>query len=183
MKFRSQSPTSLLMVALSVCLALAACSGSQSSNSTPANSGDGAAAPSPDVRALDSGHRYNLERDESLGGHTLKKHVGRTDQELLERLQRERNISASSTWTNRELAEEAVAETLEHNSKLDRWRDRDGRKPNLVLDYHGSPAHPVGRCIQRGSAEAVPAYDALVVLKAYGENDFYVLTTYPECPR
>jgi len=29
----------------------------------------------------------------------------------------------------------------------------------------------------------VPAYDALVVLKAYGGDDFYVLTAYPECPR
>jgi toxin YxiD len=182
LKFRSQFPNTLAIGTLVVWAMLAACGGSQPSTSPP-NRGGGGGTPPGDARALDSGYRYNLERDESLGGHTLKKHVGRTDQELLERLDRERNISASSTWTSRELAEEAVGEALEHNSKLDRWRDRDGRKPNLVLDYHGSPAHPVGRCIQRGSTEAVPAYDALVVLKAYGEHDFYVLTTYPECPR
>jgi hypothetical protein len=152
-----------------MCVALCACCGTQGPATPAAGSG--------------SAHRYNLERDEERGGHTLKKHVGRTDQELLERLDRERNISAASTWTNREMAEGAVGETLEHNSKLERWLDRSGRKPNLVLDYHGSPSHPVGRCIARGSTEAVPAYDALVVLKAYGDRDFYVLTTYPECPR
>ena len=128
------------------------------------------------------GARRNLEIDEQRGGHTLRKHVGRSDQELLERLESE-NISASSTWTDRASAEEAVGEALEHNAKLERWLDRTGRKPNLVIDYHGSPQHPVGRCIARGSTTAVPAYDALVVLKAYGGDDFYVLTAYPECPR
>lgn len=173
MKARNRLKVAALAI---VCAAMCACGGTQS---PVAATGGGASS----AAEGGSAHRYNLERDEERGGHTLKKHVGRTDQELLERLDRERNISASSTWTNRELAEEAVGETLEHNSKLERWLDRSGRKPNLVLDYHGSPSHPVGRCIARGSTEAVPAYDALVVLKAYGDRDFYVLTTYPECPR
>ena len=32
------------------------------------------------------GYRYDLVRDEERGGHTLKKHVGRTDEQLEERL-------------------------------------------------------------------------------------------------
>ncbi|MGC1383281.1 MAG: RNase A-like domain-containing protein [Candidatus Acidiferrales bacterium] len=163
--------------------ALCACGGAQTPTTPAANSEVAASAQASGASEHGSAHRYNLERDEERGGHTLKKHVGRTDQELRERLDRERNISAASTWTNRELAEEAVNQTLQHNSKLERWLDRGGRKPNLVLDYHGSPSHPVGRCVARGSTEAVPAYDALIVLKAYGDRDFYVLTTYPECPR
>ncbi len=41
-----------------------------------------------------------------------------------ERLDRERNISAASTWTNREVAEETVAQALraEHD-KIARWED------------------------------------------------------------
>ena len=60
-------------------------------------------------RAVD---RYDLARDEARGGHTLSRHVGRTDEELRERLRRERNISAASTWTDREAAETTVVEAL-----------------------------------------------------------------------
>jgi Bacterial CdiA-CT RNAse A domain len=173
-----------VILAICACAALAACGGgSQGTVATSPSAATGAASAANTASALSSAHRYDLGRDESRGGHTLKKHVGRTDQELEERLERERNISASSTWTNRELAEEAIGETLEHNGKLDRWLDRGGRKPNLVLDYHGSPEHPIGRCMQRGSTIAAPSSDALIVLKAYGDRDFYVLTAYPECPR
>jgi hypothetical protein len=167
---------------LLVCACFGACGGGTTSTSDPRPSA--AASPSQTASGDSSAHgaRRNLETDEQHGGHTLRKHVGRSDQDLLERLQHE-NISASSTWTDQASAEEAVGEALEHNRKLERWLDRAGRKPNLVIDYHGSPEHPVGRCIARGSTTAVPAYDALIVLKAYGGNDFYVLTAYPECPR
>ena len=43
---------------------------------------------------------YDLEADEALGGHTMARHVGRTDAQLAERLQRERDISAASTYTD-----------------------------------------------------------------------------------
>jgi hypothetical protein len=39
--------------------------------------------------------RYDLGHDEARGGHTLARHVARTDGELRERLARERNISAA----------------------------------------------------------------------------------------
>lgn len=45
--------------------------------------------------------RYDLERDERRGGHTLSRHVGRSDADLRERLSRERQISAASTYTDR----------------------------------------------------------------------------------
>lgn len=170
---------------VSWCASFAGCSGG--STGTPSNASSGAGsgatpAQSESRSSTEHGARRDLEIDEQHGGHTLRKHVGRSDQELLERLQEE-NISASSTWTDRASAEDAVGEALEHNAKLERWLDRNGRKPNLVIDYHGSPQHPIGRCMARGSTTAVPAYDALIVLKAYGGNDFYVLTAYPECPR
>lgn len=173
-----------LAPAVVMMLALFSCGGANSPTPSGGASEPARAEAKPNTDFAGGGARpYDLERDESRGGHTLTKHVGRSDQELLERLERERNISASSTWTNREAAEEAIGETLAHNGKLDRWRERGGRKPNLVLDYRGSASHPVGRCMARGATTAVPAYDALIVLKAYGDRDFYVLTAYPECPR
>lgn len=132
---------------------------------------------------MSSGQPRDLSADEAQGGHTLSRHVGRSDSDLRERLQRERNISAASTYTDRAVAEAVVGRVVDHNSRVDRWTERGGRRPNLALDYRGNPSPPIGRCMQRGSTVAVPASDAIVVLKATSDGGFYVLTSYPECPR
>ena len=40
---------------------------------------------------------------------------------------------------------------------------------------------PIGRTINRGESQSRPCAHALVVLKYSGPNDYYVLTSYPEC--
>ena len=83
--------------------------------------------------------RYDLERDEHRGGHTLSRHVGRSDADLRERLRREREISAASTYTDRAIAERAVAQALAKNrARVDQWLAREGPRPNLALDYHAA---------------------------------------------
>src|SRR5215510_5684202 len=77
---------------------------------------------------------YDLAADERLGGHTLQRHVGRTDAQLAERLRRERNITAASTYTDRETASTVVGAALaESKSKVEAWLARRGSRPNLVL--------------------------------------------------
>jgi len=126
---------------------------------------------------------YDLDADEAKGGHTLARHVGRTDQQLRDRLDRERNISAASTYTDRALAERTVARTLaRHGSRVAAWRKRSGSRPNLALDYRGPAKEIIGRSIRRGSAVAVPCTDAVVVLRWDGSGGF-VLTSYPEAAR
>jgi Bacterial CdiA-CT RNAse A domain len=129
------------------------------------------------------GQPHDLSVDEAQGGHTLSRHVGRSDFDLQERLQRETNISAASTYTDRATAEAVVGRTLDHNSRIEGWTSRGDRRPNLALDYHGDRSKPIGRCLPRGSRLALPAFDAIVVLRASRDGGFYVLTTYPECPR
>jgi hypothetical protein len=112
----------------------------------------------------------------------LRKHVGRTDDELRDRLRHERNISAASTWTDRETAERAVGTALAQNhDKIDRWLNRSGGHANLVVDYDGDPSHPVGRSLRRDADRAEPCSHATIVLKWTGPSEFYVLTAYPEC--
>jgi hypothetical protein len=122
---------------------------------------------------------YDLARDEARGGHTLEKHVGHSDQELRERLDRERSISAASTWTNREVAEETVAQALrgEHD-KIARWEERGYRRPNLAL--HFDAGRVIGRSMRHGDESSSPSTEAVIVLKADGPDGFYVLTSYPE---
>jgi len=123
--------------------------------------------------------RYDLACDEERGGHTLDKHVGRSDEELRERLDRERNISAASTWTNREVVEETVAQALraEHD-KIVRWEERGYPRPNLAL--HFDAGRVIGRIVRHGEESSSPATQAVIVLKADGPSSFYVLTSYPK---
>ena len=125
--------------------------------------------------------RRDLSQDEASGGHTLRKHVGRTDAELRERLEHEREISAASTWNDRASAEATVGAAIaDQNSKISRWLGRDSH-PNLVLDYDGDPAHPFGRTLRRGEDQVQPCSHAVIVLKWDGPNNYHVLTAYPEC--
>ncbi|MFN8061290.1 MAG: RNase A-like domain-containing protein [Vicinamibacterales bacterium] len=127
----------------------------------------------------------NLSDDERRGGHTLARHVGRTDDDLRARLSRERQISAASTYTDRETAERVVGDTLGREARrLDSWRRRGGPRANLALDYHGARDEIIGRSLRRGAGASVPCSDAIVVLR-WDERaqDFYVLTSYPEVRR
>jgi len=122
---------------------------------------------------------YNLGRDEQRGGHTLTRHVGRTDDELRERLAHEGNISAASTWTDRGTAEAVVAEALaSERSRVDNWMRRGFPRANLALHY--GAARVIGRSLRRGDSRTVDCSSAVIVLRADGPESFYVLTTYPE---
>ena len=166
---------------------LAACAPTPETARTGASPGDptsGSERPRESRAATNRlGPAHDLSADEAQGGHTLSRHVGRSDSDLRERLEHERSISAASTYTDRARAEAVVGNVLEHNSRVEQWEERGGRRPNLALDYHGDRSQPIGRCMQRGSNVAVPAWEAIVVLKASRDGGFYVLTTYPECPR
>jgi len=135
--------------------------------------------PRRDNRAAVAAERYDLARDEERGGHTLKKHVGRTDEQLQERLREERNISAASTWTDRETAEVTVAEALHtERGRIENWMRRGYPRANLAL--HSDAGRVIGRSVRRGETQGVNCTSAVIVLRADGPDSYYVLTTYPE---
>ena len=122
----------------------------------------------------------DLSHDEAAGGHILRKHVGQTDEQLRERLQRERHITGASTYTDRAAAEHTVGAAIaQSQARIQSWLNRPGGHPNLVLDYDSETL--IGRTMNRGENQSRPCTHALVVLKYAGPNDYYVLTSYPEC--
>jgi hypothetical protein len=124
----------------------------------------------------------NLAAAERLGGHTLARHVGRTDDDLRERLRREPDIAAASTYPNRQTAERVIAATLQRFSRrIDEWRRRTGPRPNLALDYRGRKDEVIGRSLRRGDETVRACTDAVVVLRWHASGADYVLTSYPEC--
>jgi hypothetical protein len=127
-----------------------------------------------------TGPTRDLSHDEAAGGHILRKHVGQTEEQLRERLAHESGITGASTYTDRSTAEHAVGAAIaQSQDRIQRWLSRPGRHPNLVLDYDSEA--PIGRTMNRGEYQSRPCTHALVVLKYSGPNDYYVLTSYPEC--
>lgn len=126
--------------------------------------------------------RHDLATDEAMGGHTLARHVGRTDADLGARLNAEPSIGAASTYTDRATAERVVAATLAANERrIATWRARSGTRPNLALDFRGTPGDVIGRTIVRGRPTPIPSTNAIVVLCwSDRRGDAYVLTSYPE---
>ncbi len=123
---------------------------------------------------------HDLSVDEQRGGHTLARHIGRTDAELRQRLKTEPDISAASSYTDRATAERTVGAALEQNAdKIQRWIERGPHRPNLVLDYT-DPTDAIGRVMYPRAMGSVPCDHAIVVLRADGDS-YYVLTSYPEC--
>lgn len=155
----------LVLVAAALALALAL--------REPAGAPDAAAATSagPAV-ALD------LADHEAAGGHTLARHVGRSDADLARRLRREPNLAAASTFLDRASAERAVAAALAaERGRVEAWAGRGGRS-TIALRWRGD-GRVVGRVLERGAAAPVPAEGARVVLRRQGDG-WFVLTAYPE---
>jgi hypothetical protein len=164
-------------VAFLLLLALTSCNRSGNTEATRP------AAPPPSAPELSHGAESSdrdLSVDEAMGGHTLARHVGRSDAELRERLRREPQISTASTYTDRSTAEAIVGAALSSAGRsFDAWRNRTGRRPNFVL--HFAAHHVIGRSVGRGHLEATPCEDALVVIRWDDRRQqYYVLTSYPE---
>jgi hypothetical protein len=147
----------------------------------------GPVSPDPASAALQTNqdsNRRDLAADEAHGGHTLARHTSRTDQQLTARLKQEREISAASTYTDRPTAERVVGAALARSrDQVERWRARNGPRPNLTLHYRDLDG-PIGRSVRRGRRRSESCDRALVVLKwDQHRNQYFVLTSYPETGR
>ena len=136
------------------------------------------ATPQTPTPAPASGATRDLSFDEAQGGHTLSRHVGKTDQELAARLKSEPDISAASTYFDRATAERSVGTVLSKKaSDVTKWDQKSGSRANLALRL--SLDQNVGRSLKRGASKSVEVHSVVVVLKWDG-NSWFVLTSYPE---
>jgi len=111
-------------------------------------------------------------------GHLIKKHIGKTDAELLQRLQNDSRITGSSTFTDRATAEKIVATVLNNprnQARIQSWLNSP-RDNNLILRYHGTEI--IGRGVIKGSTTVEDMSNAKIVLKK-DKNGSFILTGYP----
>ncbi|MEO7271020.1 MAG: RNase A-like domain-containing protein [Vicinamibacterales bacterium] len=187
---RRTVPASIRIVLLHLMLlaaALAGACGSREAAPAPSNPPPVGIAEPGAARKSSAGpasQGYDLAADERRGGHTLERHTGKTDAELAERLRRERQISAASTYTDAATASRVVRAALTANrDRVNAWAARSGSRPNLVLVYRDPGPGPIGRSLNRKAKNARNCSSARVVIR-WQERDgrWIVLTSYPETP-
>ena len=129
--------------------------------------------------------RRDLTADERCGGHTVSRHVGKTNRELSDRLQREPNIAAASTYPDLLTAETVVSAALAKEQKrVAAWSAQRGPRPNLALRYTSENKRIIGRSWVRGRIAPTGCTDAVVVLRwDVSRGAVCVLTSYPEVAR
>ena len=129
--------------------------------------------------------RRDLAADERCGGHTVARHVGKTNRELANRLRQQPDISAASTYTDLSTAETVVAAALaQERSRIATWSAQRGSRPNLALRHTSPGPKPIGRSWQRGKVAPDGCFQAVVVLRwDVSRSAFCVLTSYPEVAR
>ncbi len=120
----------------------------------------------------------SLQTSENAGGHLLDKHVGKTEQQLKDRLQREPRISGSSSFYDQDVAEKTTHQALStHQQQIDNWLKSGNNR--YVLDYKAS--QPVGISVQRGQNQASTVNSARFILQKDRSmpNGYKILTGYP----
>lgn len=116
-----------------------------------------------------------LVAHEAAGGHTLLKHVDKSEEYLRHRLATEPHIRGASTFYDRQTAESAISELIAANrTTVNRWLHRG--TDELVLAGRASTA--VGVLVPRGSSKAIAAHRIRIVLlrNADMETGYLLLT-------
>jgi hypothetical protein len=113
-----------------------------------------------------------------LGGHTMAKHIGRTEQQLRARLAAEPRIPIASTFSNLHIAEEAISKVMRLNAaQIKSWAQSGGRIPLRLTQDLGAV---MGTGVVRSTGQLVNLRKAAVVLKCqtYNGMPYYVLTAF-----
>ena len=120
-----------------------------------------------------------LDFHEAAGGHTLERHVGKTEAQLAQRLASETRISAASSFTNRSVAEVAIGEAMNRNQNaIDSWVKSRGNR--YTIDYNANRI--IGITLRRRASKATSASRLRIVLQRSAKlpPGYFILTAYPE---
>jgi len=95
--------------------------------------------------------RHEGPANTRIGGHTIRKHVGKTEAELFERFALKKTLEVSSSFTYLQTAEAAISATVRANARAIAAWSRSaavGAKPKW---FNHDTGRVVGIGVQRGS--------------------------------
>ncbi|MCC8391212.1 hypothetical protein LJ656_01310 [Paraburkholderia sp. MMS20-SJTR3] len=122
---------------------------------------------------------HEAKAGSSIGGHTMLKHVGRTEAQLRERLRLEPGRKVASSFYNVQTAEHAISDVmLSSRTKIETWARSAQRNIPLVLTKHvtGNLGHGVTRAT--GKLTKMNNVTVVLVYKTYNNMPYYILTSH-----
>ncbi|MBB5456625.1 RNase A-like domain-containing protein [Paraburkholderia sp. Cpub6] len=120
---------------------------------------------------------HEAKTPRGVGGHTILKHVGRTEAQLRQRLIDEPRRMTVSTFYDLNAAEWAISETMRENAlRISAW----AKAPVRDLDLVKSVGKNVGFAIARSTGKRVEAQKVVVILRhqTYNGMPYYIVTSY-----
>uniref|UniRef100_UPI000A6D1C61 hemagglutinin repeat-containing protein n=1 Tax=Gilliamella sp. Nev6-6 TaxID=3120252 RepID=UPI000A6D1C61 len=120
----------------------------------------------------------SLSAHEAAGGHLIARHVGKTEQELLDRVSTG-NVKTASSFTDRAIAESVTSKAIEANqSKIDAYL-AGNQKGYLEIEYKSSS--PIGISVSKGQTNVSKVSNARIIIARDSSmpNGYRIVTGYP----
>jgi hypothetical protein len=119
-----------------------------------------------------------LKAHEHSGSHTLLRHVAKSDEELLARLEARRRLPYSSSFASEERAERLISDFLtDRRAAIAKWMDSTGDR----LKLEGSLPTVTGRTAARdGSVDYVSGIRVLIERDSSMPQGYRVVTAFPQ---
>lgn len=134
---------------------------------------------------LDAHEGARIGRRGGSAGHTKGEHVGRSEQELNQRLTQQAGLSMASSFGDLDEAEASVAQVLDSkHAAIEAWLQDPNGAPRKIV--RATVDGGVGSVVARGSAEATSGNQVVVVLAKPHRSvsmSYVILTAYPTSTR
>ncbi|QKJ86307.1 hypothetical protein PMPD1_1348 [Paramixta manurensis] len=115
------------------------------------------------------------------GGHTIAKHVGKSDKELIARFETERRIPVSSSFSNLRIAEDAISKAIQRNRDTIR-NALSAQSPGTRLTIKYPTGEVIGYGFKRGSTQKLYLKQVrlTIVIEQFHGKPYYILTAFPD---
>lgn len=120
-----------------------------------------------------------LQQQEAAGGHTIARHVGKSDAWLIRRLIDDPRIAQASGYADLLTAQASIeAALIWHRNAADRWAARAPANATRAWDYRAP--RPIGRVASRPPGlDAIARADRLRVVMRKTAHGCHLVTSYP----
>jgi hypothetical protein len=119
-----------------------------------------------------------LAAHEAAGGHLMEKHIGRTHEQLLDRLRQEPNIPAASTFHDRATAELAISNVINENKNKIKNFLKESNNQLLIIQ---NSKEPIGTSFKKNTTTPVPGKEIYLIIRRDETmpNGYRIHTGYP----
>lgn len=126
---------------------------------------------------------HEAQQGSRVGGHTILKHVGKTEAELRARLAAQPWIRGAGSFSTLDVAERAISSGLRANAaRIQAWASQAsaaGGAPTLTLVHNASSVIGYGVMRASNTLQNMTRLQIILKFEMYNGNPYYILTAYP----